>query len=94
VLPELAVMTIQYGGLLLFVFAGFRKWTHPSAAIALFVLTSIAFVFVGGPASTARMRMPVEPLLNIAAGGGIIWLLNRKKHASPAKAAHLKLSTK
>jgi 4-amino-4-deoxy-L-arabinose transferase-like glycosyltransferase len=82
VLPELAVMTIQYGGLLLIVWAGFRQRTHPSAAIALFVLTFAAFIFVGGPASTARMRMPVEPLLNIAAGGGMIWLLKQKRHAS------------
>jgi hypothetical protein len=85
VLPELAVMTIQYGGVLLVVWAWFRTRTHPSVAIVLlFVLTFAAFILVGGPASTARMRMPVEPLLNIAAGGGIIWLLN----------THLKSSTK
>jgi 4-amino-4-deoxy-L-arabinose transferase-like glycosyltransferase len=94
VLPELAVMTIQYSGLLLFVWAGFRQRTRFSALSALFVLTSAAFILVGGPASTARMRMPVEPLLNIAAGGGIIWLLNRKKHASAAKPAYLKSPTK
>ena len=79
VLPELALMTVQYGGLLLFILAGFRKRTHPSAVIALCVLTSVPFILVGGPASTARMRTPVEPLLNIAAGGEMIWLLKRKK---------------
>jgi len=47
----------------------------------LLVVTSAAFILVGGPASTARMRLPVEPLLNIAAGGGVAWLLNRKKSA-------------
>jgi hypothetical protein len=75
VIPELLMMTIQYGGLLLFAFAGIRHRTKPSPVIFLLVLSSAAFIFVGGPASTARMRLPVEPLLNIAAGGGIVWLL-------------------
>ncbi len=79
VLPELILMTVQYGGLLLFVFAGLRNRPRPSAVTILLVLTGAAFILVGGPVSTARMRLPVEPLLNIAAGGGVVWLLNRNK---------------
>jgi 4-amino-4-deoxy-L-arabinose transferase-like glycosyltransferase len=83
-MPEFILMAVQYGGLLLFVFHTLRNRARPSAVIALFVMTSAAFLLIGGPASTARMRLPVEPLLNIGAAGGFVWLLNRHKQAGSA----------
>jgi hypothetical protein len=45
----------------------------------LVVLTILAFVLVGGPAAVPRFRLPVEPLLNLAAGAGVAMLLKRRK---------------
>ena len=72
VLPELLVMAVQFGGILIFVFAGLRKRGKPSAVMVLTGVTCGAFIFVGGPLATGRIRLPVEPLLNITAGGGIV----------------------
>jgi 4-amino-4-deoxy-L-arabinose transferase-like glycosyltransferase len=84
VIPEIILIAIQYTGLLVFAVFGLgaqtKRW---SAGIVLIALTVIAFVFVAGPAATARMRLPVEPLMNLLAGGGMVWLLNRNKKGMP-----------
>jgi hypothetical protein len=45
---------------------------------AWLVLSFLAMLFVGGPASTPRFRVPLEPMLCVAAGVGLALLLCRR----------------
>ncbi len=41
----------------------------------LILLTVLLFAFAGGPAATPRFRVPIAPLISIAAGGGLAALI-------------------
>ncbi len=49
----------------------------------LIMLTVLLFAFAGGPAATPRFRVPIAPLISVAAGGGLAaligWLRSRRK---------------
>jgi hypothetical protein len=80
IVPDLVFLAAQYFASLGYAVSqlGLRglNW---SPAAWLIVLTIIAFLLVGGPAAVPRFRLPVEPLLNLAAGGGVAMLLKRRK---------------
>jgi uncharacterized membrane protein YbjE (DUF340 family) len=74
VIPLSIPTAVKYAGGLLVVVLGLRRgvrtvppWVWLLAAVVVF--SSL----LGGPASTPRFRVPVEPLLSIAAAGG--WAL-------------------
>ncbi len=72
VLPEVLFLGIQYGLSALFVFVAIRRnKLHWSRSGWLMALTALVFLFVGGPAAMSRFRVPVEPLINVAAAAGL-----------------------
>ncbi len=65
-------------GLGLFVMLAARRWRKlPAVAWWLIAIVVISWL-IGGPVSTPRFRVPVEPLLSLAAGAGIVWLHRRR----------------
>jgi hypothetical protein len=80
IVPDLVFLVAQYVASLAYAVSqlGLRglNW---SPAGWLIVLTIMAFVLVGGPAAVPRFRLPVEPLVNLAAGAGVAMLLKRRK---------------
>ncbi len=86
VTPELILLTIEYGLGALFAFAMIRRHKlHWGRAGWLMALTVLAFIFVSGTTGMPRFRVPVEPLLNIAAAGGLMLLATfRSTSAVPA----------
>lgn len=58
--------------------AGRIRLPMPSA-YWLVLLTVVGFAVVAGPAATPRFRVPMAPLLSLAAAGGIVWLADRLK---------------
>jgi 4-amino-4-deoxy-L-arabinose transferase-like glycosyltransferase len=82
-IPELMFLMIQYfaGSAYALRQLGLRRLNWGPVGW-LVVLTILAFVLVGGPAAVPRFRLPVEPLLNIAAGAGVAMLVNPRKLTS------------
>jgi hypothetical protein len=78
-MPELLLMSIRNLLCLAWVLSQLwlRKLAWPPAAW-LIVATVLAFLLVPGPAAVPRFRIPVEPLLNLAAGAGFAMLVNRR----------------
>jgi 4-amino-4-deoxy-L-arabinose transferase-like glycosyltransferase len=82
VLPEALMLIAKYLACLVFVLLYplcFRKLGWDSRGLAMVLLTAVAFLAVAGPAATPRFRVPVEPLLNIAAAAGAILLTQYKQ---------------
>jgi len=82
ILPEALMLIAKYLACLVFVLLYplcFRKLGWDSNGLAIVLLTTAAFVVVAGPAATPRFRVPVEPLLNIAAAAGAILLTQYKQ---------------
>jgi 4-amino-4-deoxy-L-arabinose transferase-like glycosyltransferase len=81
--PDLVFLVIQYLACSAYALTqlGLRGLNWGPAGW-LIVLTILAFVLVGGPAAVPRFRLPVEPLLNLAAGAGLTMLLNPRKLTS------------
>ncbi len=52
------------------------RW-RMGAALWLMLLTLLYFVLAPGPAAHPRFRVPIAPLLSLAAGAGIAWLARR-----------------
>jgi hypothetical protein len=78
--PDLGVLMIQYLASLAYAVSQLKlRGFNWCPAGWLIVLTILAFVLVGGPAAVPRFRLPVEPLLNVAAGAGVAMLLNPGK---------------
>jgi hypothetical protein len=80
IVPELILLLVLYASGAAFAFQKVRAGVWSPAGI-LWALTIAAFLLVGGPAATARMRMPVEPLLHVAAGAGIASLIELRARA-------------
>ena len=51
--------------------------TKPRAEHWLLILTFAYFVLIPGPVAHARFRLPIAPLISIAAAAGICWLVGR-----------------
>jgi 4-amino-4-deoxy-L-arabinose transferase-like glycosyltransferase len=83
--PDLIFLTVQYLAASAYAFR--QLWwlrLNWGPTGWLVVLTILAFVLVAGPAAEQRFRLPVEPLLNVAAGAGVAMLLDlRKLRRSP-----------
>ena len=68
-----------------------RRWSAPAypawarQAGWLVALTVLVFALSGGPAATARFRIPVEPMLSAAAGCGLVVLLARRGKGATMK---------
>jgi 4-amino-4-deoxy-L-arabinose transferase-like glycosyltransferase len=78
--PELVFLVIQYLACSAYALRQLAlRGVNWGPAAWLIVPTILAFVLVGGPAAVPRFRLPVEPLLNIAAGAGVAMLLKRRK---------------
>jgi hypothetical protein len=81
-IPELLFLVIQYLAGLAYALRQLRlRGLNWGPVGWLIILTILAFVLVGGPAAVPRFRLPVEPLLNIAAGAGVAMLLNPRNLA-------------
>ncbi len=80
IVPDLIFLAIQYLAASTYAFRqlGSRGLSWGPAAW-LVVLTILAFVMVAGPGAVPRFRLPVEPLINVAAGAGVAMLLNHRK---------------
>jgi hypothetical protein len=87
----IAIFTlVQYLGGILCVWWGlrgrFRAHVRIAPAVWLLVLIVIVSCLVSGTTGTPRFRVPVEPILNVAAAAGIVGLFRRKdgeKSAAP-----------
>ena len=80
IVPDVIFLLTQYLACLAYAFSQLgSRGLNWSPAGWLVVLTILAFVLVGGPAAVPRFRLPVEPLLNLAAGAGVAMLLKRRK---------------
>jgi 4-amino-4-deoxy-L-arabinose transferase-like glycosyltransferase len=78
--PDLIFLTIQYLAASAYAFRQlWRLGLNWGPTGWLVVLTILAFVLVAGPAAVPRFRLPVEPLINVAAGAGLAMLLDRRK---------------
>jgi hypothetical protein len=60
-----------------------RRMNRP---LWLILLAGACLVLLPGPPAHARFRVPVEPLLSLAAGAGVVWLA-RKIRKGPAPRA-------
>lgn len=49
------------------------------AAGWLILLTVAMFAFSGGPAATPRFRVPIEPLVSLAAGAGVVMVMDWRR---------------
>jgi hypothetical protein len=79
-IPELVYLLIRYVACATFAFLHFRaRRFHWGAAGWLIALTIAAFLLVAGPAAFARFRLPVEPLLNLTAGMGMVTILKSRR---------------
>lgn len=58
------------------------RW-NMRAEIWLIFLTILYFALVPGPVAHARFRVPIAPLLSVAAGAGIAWLVAKLRRAGP-----------
>ncbi|MDQ6665601.1 MAG: glycosyltransferase family 39 protein [Acidobacteriota bacterium] len=80
VTPELILLAIEYGLCALFAFVTIRRHKlNWGRAGWLMALTVLAFIFVSGTTGMPRFRVPVEPLLNIAAAGGLMSIAGRTR---------------
>ena len=80
IIPELVFLLIQYLACLAFAFSQLGSRGLNWGPVGwLIVLTMLAFVLVGGPAAVPRFRLPIEPLLNLAAGAGVAILFEHRK---------------
>jgi 4-amino-4-deoxy-L-arabinose transferase-like glycosyltransferase len=78
--PDVAFLVIQYLAISAYGLWQLRlRGLNWGPAGWLIVLTILAFVLVGGPAAVPRFRLPVEPLLNLAAGASVAMVLKRRK---------------
>ncbi len=83
-IPMVALLAIKY---FLAALCAISRLRFRMAAIGwLIMLTILTFALVGGPAATPRFRVAVAPLLSLAAGVGIVRLLELRK--PPADKAH------
>jgi 4-amino-4-deoxy-L-arabinose transferase-like glycosyltransferase len=65
-------------GLGLFVAMAAGRWRKlPPVAWWLIAIVVISWL-IGGPVSTPRFRVPVEPLLSLAGAGGFVWAWRRR----------------
>jgi len=75
--PMLAILVAKY---MLAVECLCRRLSAGMGASAwLMVLVFVVFALSGGPASTPRFRVPVEPILSVAAAAGIVTITDRLK---------------
>ncbi|MGI8987951.1 MAG: hypothetical protein ACR2I2_00010 [Bryobacteraceae bacterium] len=80
VAPELILLAVEYGCCALFAFVAIRRHKlNWGRAGWLMALTLLAFIFATGAVGMPRLRVPVEPLLNIAAAGGLMLIAGRKR---------------
>ena len=84
-LPMVAILLVKYVGVL----AGLKlARVRMQPEIWLMVLIVIVSALLPGPAAHPRFRVPVEPLLNIAAAVGwtliAAWVVSRRKPAGRA----------
>jgi hypothetical protein len=76
-IPELVLMTLCYGGFLVWAFgASGRLFEKP--ATALIVVLIPTFLFLAGAGSVPRYRMSVEALIDAGAGAGFARVLRRR----------------
>jgi hypothetical protein len=52
------------------------RW-HMSPPLRLVVLAFVYFALTPGPVAHARFRVPIEPIISLAAGAGAVWLAKR-----------------
>jgi 4-amino-4-deoxy-L-arabinose transferase-like glycosyltransferase len=79
-IPELIYLAIRYAACVTCAFLQFRvRRFHWGAVGWLIAVTIPAFLLVGGPAAVARFRLPVEPLLNLTAGAGMVTVLRSRR---------------
>ena len=74
-IPAAIVLTVKYGFVLICA-AGRARW-RMGAGGWLILLTIVVFALAGGPAATPRFRIPIAPLLSVAAGAGAAMLRKR-----------------
>jgi 4-amino-4-deoxy-L-arabinose transferase-like glycosyltransferase len=62
------------------------RWFRRSGGAVgwMLVLTAAALLLVGGPASTPRFRVPVEPLLSVGAAAGLAWMVRAVRRRKAA----------
>ena len=79
IVPELVLLAVRYLACLAYAVRQlWRQKLNWGAAGWLVVLTILAFVLVAGPAAVPRFRAPVEPLVNLGAAAGLVWLARRR----------------
>lgn len=81
-LPMAAITAVQFLGML--VAAAGRLRLHMSATAWLLVVIVAASAATVGPFGLARFRVPVEPILNIAAGAGLLALAGKLRRRNTA----------
>jgi hypothetical protein len=73
------VYVVRAVGLVVFVVLACRWWRKlPAVAWWLIAVVVISWL-IGGPVSTPRFRVPVEPLLSLAGAAGCVWLWRRRR---------------
>jgi len=82
-LPLSILLVIEY--ILALIGSVFSLMKSDKALIILLLITALYFIFVGGPASTPRFRIPAEPIIFIFAVYGIKQLLERFKRSKDGK---------
>lgn len=76
-IPELIVLALQYLACLVFVAYHVSRRGPRLSSVSLLAVLTVAALCFPGPGSVPRYRVPVEPLLNAAAGAGVLVLMNR-----------------
>jgi 4-amino-4-deoxy-L-arabinose transferase-like glycosyltransferase len=66
--PEMALLALQCLGILACGVRGVIRRLRVGPEAWLIALTILAFLLVGGPAAMPRFRVPIEPMLDLAAG--------------------------
>ena len=73
--PMLLILALKHLFALVWLIPAVR--TKPRAEHWLLILTFAYFVLIPGPVAHARFRLPVAPLISIAAAAGICWLVGK-----------------
>ncbi len=80
--PLVLIYLVKMAGVLVCVVAGARRILHLRPKVWLLVLLVLLSFILPGVAAHPRFRVPVEPILNIAAAMGWLWivgLFNRRR---------------
>ena len=73
--PMLLVTGLKYLAAVVFLVRG--QWRRGGAVTVLVGLTVVYFVLAPGPVAHPRFRVPIAPLISIAAAAGVCWITAR-----------------